>query len=76
VSGLQPPRWKLATRTVDAVIRVGDWLRLPLPDLVKTIRQWQPLNSDKAQRELGLSPRPFEETARDTMMWFRDNHYL
>lgn len=76
VSGLQPPRWKLSTRTVDAVIRVSDWLRLPLPDLVKTIRRWQPLNSEKAQLELGLTARPFKDTARDTIAWFRERHYL
>ena len=76
VSGIQPPRWKLSTRTVDAVIRSSDWLRLPLPDLVKTIRQWQPLNSEKAQRELGLTARPFKDTARDTIAWFREQHYL
>jgi dihydroflavonol-4-reductase len=76
VSGIRPPRWKLSTRTVDAVIRIGDWLRLPLPDLVKTIRQWQPLNSEKAQRELGLTARPFTDTARDTIAWFRERHYL
>jgi len=49
---------------------------LPLPDLVKTIRRWQPLNSDKAQRELGLTARPFSDTARDTIAWFRERHYL
>jgi dihydroflavonol-4-reductase len=75
-AGLRPPRWKLATGTVDAVIGAGDWLHLPLPDLVKTIRFWQPLDSSKAQRELGLHPRPFEETARDTIAWFREHGYL
>jgi dihydroflavonol-4-reductase len=76
VAGIQSPRWELSTRTVDWLMGVGDVLRLPLPDLVKTMRFWQPLNSEKAQRELGLSPRPFEETARDTLAWFREHGYL
>ena len=76
VAGIQPPRWKLSTQTVDAVIHISNGLRLPLPDLVKTIRHWQPLDSEKAQRELGLKARPFEDTARDTIAWFREHHYL
>ncbi len=75
-AGVAPPRWEIPRKVVDALIGASDWLRLPLPDNIKTLRLWQPLNSDKAQRELGLSPRPFEETARDTVTWFRDNHYL
>ena len=76
VAGVQPPRWKLSARTVDAVIRVGDWLRLPLPDLVKTIRHWQPVDSERARRELGLKARPFRDTAHDTIAWFREQHYV
>jgi dihydroflavonol-4-reductase len=71
-----PPRWKISRNLVDALLRAGDRLGLPLPENIKTLRFWQPLNTEKAQRELGLSPRPFEETARDTIAWFRENHYL
>ena len=76
VAGVQPPKWKLSTRTVDAILHVSHWLRLPLPDLIKTIRHWQPVDSEKARRELGLKARPFEDTARDTIAWFREQHYL
>jgi len=76
VAGVPPPRWKLSTQMVNRVIRVSDALHLPLPDLVKTLRLWQPLNSEKAQRELLLSPRPFKNTAHDTIAWFRENHYV
>jgi len=71
VAGVPSPKWKLSARMVEAVIRV-----MPLPDLVKTLRLWQPLNSEKAQRELLLIPRPFMDTARDTIAWFREKHYL
>jgi len=75
-AGVTPPRWEISRQMVEALTGVSAWLRLPVPDLVKTLRLLQPLNSDKAQRELGLHPRPFEETARDTIAWFRENRYL
>jgi dihydroflavonol-4-reductase len=75
-AGVTPPRWKISRNLVDALLRAGDRLGLPLPENIKTLRFWQPFNTEKAQRELGSSPRPFEETARDTIAWFRENHYL
>jgi dihydroflavonol-4-reductase len=75
-SNVAPPRWEISRKVVDVLTGASNWLRLPLPDNIKTMRFWQPLNSEKARRELGLSPRPFEETARDTVTWFRDNRYL
>jgi dihydroflavonol-4-reductase len=36
----------------------------------------QNISHEKAARELGYEPRPFEETLRDTLAWFRENHYL
>jgi dihydroflavonol-4-reductase len=34
------------------------------------------ISSEKAARELGYKARPFEETLKDTITWFRENHYL
>ena len=34
------------------------------------------ISSEKARKELGYSPRPLEETIRDTLDWFRENGYL
>ncbi|MFC2080588.1 NAD-dependent epimerase/dehydratase family protein [Bacteroidota bacterium] len=34
------------------------------------------ISSEKARKELDYHSRPFEETLRDTITWFRDNHYL
>jgi len=75
-AGVPVPRWKISRNLVETLLRVGDGLGLPVPENVKTMRFWQPLNFEKAQREFGLSPRPFDETARDTIAWFRENHYL
>jgi dihydroflavonol-4-reductase len=76
VAGVPPPRRKLPMQAVNVIIRLSDGLRLPLPDLIKTLRLWQPLNSEKAQRELLLVSRPFKDTARDTIAWFRQRHYV
>ncbi len=34
------------------------------------------IRHDKASRELGYRPRPFEETIRDTLLWFEQNKML
>jgi len=32
--------------------------------------------NDKAQKELDYNPRPFTETIRDTINWFKENNYI
>jgi len=32
---------------------------------------WQPLDSGKAARHLGLQARPWDETLRDSLDWYR-----
>ena len=49
----------------------------PLPlEHFKTMREWRALNCSKAQQELGFTARPFLETIRDTLAWFREYGYL
>lgn len=43
---------------------------------VDALAQHPRVSHDKASRELGYSPRPLEETLKDTYDWFRDNGYL
>lgn len=40
------------------------------PGAIRSIRNHQRINHDKATRELGYAPRPFETTVRDTLDWF------
>jgi dihydroflavonol-4-reductase len=40
------------------------------PGAVTSIRNHQRISHDKATRELGYEPRPFETTVRDTLDWF------
>jgi nucleoside-diphosphate-sugar epimerase len=61
---------------VDAVVRLTDVLPgVELPENVRTLRFWQPVSSLRAARELGLETRPFEQTVRDTLAWFREHGY-
>ena len=43
---------------------------------LRALPHWQGYNTSKAQNELGLKPRPFEETARDALSWFEQKGYL
>lgn len=76
VLGVRPPRWTLSTGTVARLLRVADAVRLPIPATMRAIPYWQPLNSRKGQETFGFIPRPFEETVRDTVDWFREHGYL
>jgi dihydroflavonol-4-reductase len=76
-AGVAPPRVKLPRALVNAVVRLADALPgVELPENARTLRFWQPLNTLKAQRELGLAARPLEETIHDTLAWFREHGYL
>jgi dihydroflavonol-4-reductase len=46
------------------------------PFSLSTLRQHRHVSHDKATRDLGYHPRPFEETVADALYWFRDNGYL
>jgi dihydroflavonol-4-reductase len=41
------------------------------PGAVRSIQMHRHISHDKATRELGYQPRPFEDTVRDTLEWFR-----
>lgn len=81
-SGISPPRWPVSLSLVSRLVKAGEFLgRLPglqpLPlEHLKTLSEWRALNTDKARRELGFEPRPFVETLRDTLSWFREHGYL
>jgi dihydroflavonol-4-reductase len=67
----------------NAAIRAGGWLmqwfsRAPLMDATtaRLMRYHWYYNSSKAMNELGYSPRPLDETLRDTVAWLRENHYI
>ncbi len=78
LTGARAPRWRLHfgfTRAVCFLIPVYYWLKRERP--LFTTYSLDVLASNclmshaKAQRELGFSPRPFEQTIADTLSWFR-----
>jgi dihydroflavonol-4-reductase len=81
-AGARPPGRKVSLGMVSTVVKVGEALgRLPLIrplplEHFKTLREWRALNTDKARRELGFEPRPFIDTVRDSLAWFREYGYL
>jgi dihydroflavonol-4-reductase len=81
-AGAAPPRWQASLGLVRALVRAGEAaghlpLVRPLPlEHFKTLSEWQALNTARAREELGFEARPFRETVRDTLAWFRSHGYL
>ncbi len=78
VAGARPPRFGIPSWAIQGLIWLGDQLPfLPLPaNHLRALPLWQGYNTIKAQTELGLQPRPFEETVRDALAWFREHGQL
>jgi dihydroflavonol-4-reductase len=75
-AGRRPPWLRLSPGLVEAAGALGGWLGVLGSDMLRAIRYWQPLDTSRACIELGLSPRPFADTVRDALAWFRENGYL
>ena len=81
-AGARPPRWHLPLGMISKLVKIGEALgRLPLIkplplEHLKTMREWRALDCSKAQRELGFVHRPFLDTIRETLAWFREHKYL
>lgn len=77
IAGVAPPRIKFPATFVHTVVRLATALPgVELPEHGRTLRFWQPLSTLKARRELGLIARPFEQTIRDSLAWFRERGYV
>ena len=78
IAKVHPPRFEIPLVFIDALVRLDDIL--PFVNLsgnhLRTIRLWPAYDISKARRELSLSPRPLEETVRDSLDWFRSQGLL
>jgi dihydroflavonol-4-reductase len=54
------------------VSRVTGAPALVAPEAIRTLQEDYDMSSPKAVRELGVTFRPFEETLRDEIAWFRE----
>jgi dihydroflavonol-4-reductase len=81
-AGVKPPRWRASLGLLAALVKAGEALgHLPLVEPLplehfKTMSEWRALDCSKADGELGFGTRPFLETIRDTLAWFREYSYL
>lgn len=75
LTGRRPPQRELPLGVLDAVATMA----LFVPGLaggtghLRAVRRWQGYDTSKARRELGLTPRPLEETLRDALDWLEAN---
>jgi dihydroflavonol-4-reductase len=83
VSGVPAPRRVLPYRVGLAVgyaselaARVTGSDPLVTRTAVRTVNERVRVSSATAERELGVTFRPFEETLRDEVAWFRENGYV
>ena len=83
VSGVPSPRMRLPQPLLEILARLDGVraritrteTRLPLIG-IQTLHLKRSVSSAKAERELGVTFRPLEDTLRDTVQWFRDNGYV
>lgn len=76
LAGVREPRVTLSRETVARLLGLADALRLPIPATMRALPHWQPYDASKARDAFDLTPRPFADTVRDTIAWFRENGYL
>jgi len=75
-AGRRPPWLRLPPGLVQVAGVVAGRLDILGADMLQAIRYFQPLDTSKAVTELGLSTRPFADTVRDALAWFRGHGYL
>jgi dihydroflavonol-4-reductase len=78
IAGQRKPRFELPLILVDMMVGLGTLIP-PLDRMgnhLRAVRQWRGYDTSKAQQELGLHPRPLEETLRDALDWYRLHGYL
>jgi dihydroflavonol-4-reductase len=76
-AGVRPPRVRASARTIRGLGRLGGLAGLEGAQHLQAIEHWQGLDDSRSRAELRLQPpRPFEETCRDALAWFREHGYL
>ena len=71
------PRFPISIKFIGLIVKIGDIFPfLSTGNHMRAIPLWQSLNTKKAEEELGMVHRPFEETVDDAMNWFEENGYI
>lgn len=75
-AGRRPPALTIPRRLVETVGRMLYVLPVfLLEDHMTTLHCWQSLSTSKMEGVLGIRPRPFTQTARDALDWYRRRGY-
>lgn len=83
-TGLPRPRWRVPYRVALAAAYVSEWVadvathRIPAATVtgVKLTRRTMHFDPRRSLAELGLTPRPVEQSLREAVAWFRDIGWL
>ncbi len=75
-AGKREPVLSLSRPAAIRLIALARMLRLPVADLLYGIEHFGPVSGQKGWETLGFTPRPFEETVREALAWFRAHGYL
>jgi dihydroflavonol-4-reductase len=72
------PIWlcMLPAHVMTAYAKMTKSIPLFTPYAMKSLRSHRHISHEKATRELGYTPRPLEETIRDTLAWFAEQGTL
>ncbi|MCX6070880.1 MAG: NAD-dependent epimerase/dehydratase family protein [Chloroflexi bacterium] len=77
-ANVPPPRAEIPAALLRVIVRIGE--RLPgasvLGNHVGAFEHWQPINCSRAERELGLKPRPLAVTLADSLRWYEEHGAL
>lgn len=84
ILGVDPPRLRVPSGVALLAGKVGEAAALAIPgapllpftEAIEMIRHGKHYDLSKARRDLGLTARPFDETLRDSVAWFRAHGYL
>lgn len=72
-AGVPAPRVRIPWGVIDAFAWISDrvpWMAL-LGNHLRAVRHWQAYDTSRAQRELGLSPRPLDQTLSEMLEAYR-----
>ncbi|TAK14081.1 MAG: NAD-dependent epimerase/dehydratase family protein [Anaerolineae bacterium] len=78
IAGVRPPFLPIPFLLIDLFVFIGrllPFLHLPVNHIAK-LRRWQGYNTERAERELGLTARRLEQTITDALAWLRENGHL
>ena len=75
-AGRRSPWLRVPLGVVQAAGTMAGQLGILGGDVLQAVRYWQPLDTSRARRDLGHTSRPFKDTVRDSLAWFRQHGYL